>query len=109
MTRDFDAVLAEAVSLLGEAGDLRRKARRLRHELEAARATGAADAERLVHGTIAAGIEQGRVQGLEAALQELRGAQHQLGVMSRGEVAEASTRGTGRAMIAMLPSAASLR
>jgi hypothetical protein len=48
------------------------RARALRQELEAATATGADETERLVHGAIAAGIEAGLLQGLEAALRGLR-------------------------------------
>ena len=58
----------DATALFADAGALMRRARGIRQELEAATATGADEAERLVHGAIAAGIEGGLVQGLEAAL-----------------------------------------
>jgi hypothetical protein len=47
-------------------------ARGLRQELEGATATRVDETERLVHGAIAAGIEYGLGQGLEAALRGLR-------------------------------------
>jgi hypothetical protein len=67
--RDPDAVFADATAaLFSDASALMRRARGMRQELEQARATGADEAERLTHGAIAAGIEGGLVQGLEADL-----------------------------------------
>jgi hypothetical protein len=56
-----------------------RRARGIRQELEALTATGADEAERLTHGAIAAGIEGGLIQGLEAALRGLREARDATG------------------------------
>jgi hypothetical protein len=53
--RSLDAVFEDAT--------LMRRARGIRQELEAATATGADEAERLVHGAIAAGIEGGARAG----------------------------------------------
>jgi hypothetical protein len=70
--RPLDAVVADATALFAQAATLMRRARGLRLELEAMTATGTDEAERLVHGAIAAGIEAGLVQRLEAALRGLR-------------------------------------
>jgi hypothetical protein len=56
-----------------------RRARGIRQELEQAQAAGADETERLVHGAIAAGIEAGLGQGLEAALRGLREAREATG------------------------------
>jgi hypothetical protein len=57
-----------------------RRARGIRQELEQAQATGADETERLVHGAIAAGIEEPELgQGLEAALRGLREAREATG------------------------------
>ena len=77
--RPLDAVFEDAASLFADASALMRRARGIRQELEAATATGADEAERLIHGAIAAGIEHGLVQGLEAALQGLREAREAAG------------------------------
>jgi hypothetical protein len=70
--RSLGAVFEDATTLFADASALMRGARGLRQELEAATGMGADEAERLVHGAIAAGIEAGRVQGREAALRGLR-------------------------------------
>jgi hypothetical protein len=70
--RPLDAVFEDSTALFADAATLLHRARGLRHELEVATGTGVNEAERLVHGAIAAGIEAGLVKGLEAALRELR-------------------------------------
>ena len=77
--RPLDAVFEDATALFADASALMRRSRGIRQELEAAAATGADKAERLVHGAIAAGIEGGHVQGLEAALPGLREAREASG------------------------------
>jgi hypothetical protein len=77
--RSLEAVFEDATALFADASALMRRARGIRQELEAATATGADEAERLVHGAIAAGIESGLVQGLEAALRGLREAREAAG------------------------------
>jgi hypothetical protein len=57
--RSLDAVFEDATALFADAATLMRRAHGIRQELEAATATGADEAERLVHGAIAAGIEGG--------------------------------------------------
>jgi hypothetical protein len=61
--RSLDAVFEDATALFADASALMRRARGIRQELEAATATGADEAERLVHGAIAAGIEGGARAG----------------------------------------------
>jgi hypothetical protein len=77
--RPLDAVFEDATALYAEASTLLRRARGIRQELEGAKATGADEAERLVHGAIVAGIESGLRRGLEAALRGLREARQASG------------------------------
>jgi hypothetical protein len=70
--RFLETVFEDATALFADASMLMRRARGIRQELEVATATGADETERLLHGAIAAGIEGGLVQGLEAALRGLR-------------------------------------
>jgi hypothetical protein len=65
-------LLEDATILFAEAARLLHRARAIRQQLGQAPATGADEAERLVHGAIAAAIEAGLVQRLEAALRGLR-------------------------------------
>jgi hypothetical protein len=70
--RPLDALFADATVLFADAAALLHRARGLRQELEGATATRVDETERLVHGAIAAGIEHGLGQGLEAALRGLK-------------------------------------
>ena len=70
--RPLEAVFEDATALFADAAALMRRARGIRQELEAATASGVEETERLVHGATVAGIEAGLMQGLEAAVRELR-------------------------------------
>jgi hypothetical protein len=68
--RPLGAVFADATALFADASALMRRTRGIRQELEAATATGADEAERLVHGVSRPGSKPDsfRVRGCAAGL-----------------------------------------